>query len=60
MIEGVLDLADRAVRTIMTPRPDVLWIDLEDAKDATLLKLREGHHPQLLVPGIHRRNRRGG
>src|SRR5208337_1184557 len=28
MIEGVLDLADRAVRTIMTPRPDVLWLDL--------------------------------
>jgi len=49
MIEGVLDLADRAVRTIMTPRPDVLWIDLDDAKDATLRKLRECHHAQLLV-----------
>jgi len=49
MIEGVLDLADRAVRTIMTPRPDVLWLDLDDAKDATLLKLRESHHAQLLV-----------
>src|SRR5208282_2773299 len=49
MIEGVLDLADRAVRTIMTPRPDVLWLDLDDAKDATLLKLRECHHAQLLV-----------
>ena len=49
MIEGVLDLADRAIRTIMTPRPDVLWIDLDDAKDATLRKLRECHHAQLLV-----------
>ncbi len=49
MIEGVLDLADRAVRTIMTPRPDVLWLDLDDPKDATLLKLRESHHAQLLV-----------
>jgi len=49
MIEGVLDLADRAVRTIMTPRPDILWIDLDDAKDATLRKLRECHHAQLLV-----------
>ena len=49
MIEGVLDLADRAVRTIMTPRPDVVWIDLDDAKDATLRKLRECHHAQLLV-----------
>ena len=49
MIEGVLDLADRAVRTIMTPRPDVLWIDLDDTKDTTLRKFRECHHAQLLV-----------
>jgi len=49
MIEGVLDLADRAVRTIMTPRPDVVWIDLEDPKDATLRKLHDCHHAQLLV-----------
>ena len=49
MIEGVLDLADRVVRTIMTPRPDVVWIDLEEDKDATLRKLRECHHAQLLV-----------
>ena len=49
MIEGVLDLADRAVRTIMTPRPDVIWIDLKEGKDATLSKLRECHHAQLLV-----------
>ncbi len=49
MIEGVLDLADRAIRTIMTPRLDILWVDLDDAKDATLRKLRECHHAQLLV-----------
>jgi len=49
MIEGVLDLEDRAVRTIMTPRRDVLWIDLDDARDATLRKLGECHHAQLLV-----------
>ncbi|MGA8748270.1 MAG: CNNM domain-containing protein, partial [Pseudolabrys sp.] len=28
MIEGVLDLADSPVRTIMTPRPRVQWVDL--------------------------------
>ncbi|MGO9606440.1 MAG: hemolysin family protein [Candidatus Binataceae bacterium] len=49
MIEGVLDLEDRAVRTIMTPRPDVVWIDLEESKDAILRKLRECHHAQVLV-----------
>lgn len=30
MIEGVLRLADRAVRAIMTPRPDVVWLDVQD------------------------------
>lgn len=30
MLEGVLRLADRPVRTLMTPRPDVVWIDLQD------------------------------
>ena len=26
MIEDVLDLSDRAARTIMTPRPDIVWM----------------------------------
>ena len=30
MIHGVLELADRTVASIMTPRPDVYWIDLDD------------------------------
>jgi putative hemolysin len=30
MIHGVLALADRPVTSIMTPRPDVYWIDLDD------------------------------
>ena len=30
MIHGVLALADRAVTSVMTPRPDVYWIDLDD------------------------------
>ena len=30
MIHGVLALADRSVASIMTPRPDVYWIDLDD------------------------------
>lgn len=28
MIDGVLRLADRSVRAVMTPRPDIRWIDL--------------------------------
>jgi len=30
MIHGVLALADRSVASVMAPRPDVYWIDLED------------------------------
>ena len=30
MIEGVLRLADRAVRVIMTPRSEVVWLDIDD------------------------------
>jgi len=49
MIEGVLDLADNAVRTIMTPRPDVAWIDLDMPKEKMLEQIRSCPHAQLLV-----------
>ena len=29
MIEGVLTLADRSARSIMTPRPEIEWLDLD-------------------------------
>ncbi|MDE1996927.1 MAG: TerC family protein, partial [Rhizobiaceae bacterium] len=29
MIQGVLTLADRSVRSIMTPRTDIVWLDLD-------------------------------
>ena len=49
MIDGVLFMAERAVRTIMTARPDVTWIDLEDPREIMLRKLRECSHTQVLV-----------
>lgn len=33
MLEGVLRLADRPVRAIMVPRPDIIWIDIEDSEE---------------------------
>jgi putative hemolysin len=33
MLEGVLRLADRPVRAIMVPRPDIVWIDIEDSEE---------------------------
>jgi putative hemolysin len=49
MIEGVLDLADSPIRTIMTPRPRVQWVDLDSPSDNILSKVRECPHAQLLV-----------
>ena len=33
MIDGVMRLADRPVRSIMTPRVDVVWLDLSDSQE---------------------------
>jgi putative hemolysin len=49
MIEGVLDLADSPVRTIMTPRPHVQWVDLNGPKEQILSRIRSCPHAQLLA-----------
>jgi putative hemolysin len=49
MIEGVLDLADSPVRTIMTPRPHVQWVDLDGHREEVLRGIRACPHGQLLV-----------
>jgi putative hemolysin len=49
MIEGVLDLADSPVRTIMTPRPHVQWVDLNGPKEQILSRIRACPHAQLLI-----------
>jgi putative hemolysin len=49
MVEGVLDLENRPVRTIMTPRPDVAWVDLDQPKDAIVSKIRACPYAQLLA-----------
>jgi putative hemolysin len=49
MIEGVLDLADNPVRSIMTPSPRVQWVDLEQPTDEALKKVRSCPHAQSLA-----------
>ena len=44
MIDGVLRLADRAVRSIMTPRLDVFWIDLDDPIETIQREIAESGH----------------
>lgn len=49
MVSGVLTLAGRSIRSVMTPRTDISWIDLDHDADSLLLQLQNTPHGQLLV-----------
>ncbi|MGH7935158.1 MAG: TerC family protein [Candidatus Binataceae bacterium] len=49
MIRGVLALADRPISSIMTPRPALLWLDLDDSQESILSDIRNSPHAQLVV-----------
>jgi putative hemolysin len=49
MIEGVLHLADHSVRTIMTPRPDIEWLDSQDDAAEVVPKIVAAEHSRLLL-----------
>lgn len=49
IISGVVRLADRPVREVMTPRTDVDWIDIASDADAVRAKLLETPHTRLPV-----------
>lgn len=49
MISGVMRMADRPVRAIMTPRMEVEWIDLDKDDDAILTCVRKAEHSRLIA-----------
>jgi len=49
MVRVVLSLADLPIRSIMTPRPDVAWIDLDDTRESIFDSIRSCSHAQLLT-----------
>ena len=49
VVERVLNIGDRRISDIMTPRVDVDWIDIEDDREEILRAIRECRHEQLLV-----------
>ncbi len=49
MIDGVLRLADRSVRVIMTPRSDVVWVDSHADWDAVRRVVETSQFSRLLV-----------
>ena len=44
MVSGVLSLADRTVRSVMTPRTDISWVDLNDDPVAVREQLLDTPH----------------
>jgi CBS domain containing-hemolysin-like protein len=49
MVRGVLTLAERPVQAIMTPRPEINWLDPSDPKETILATERESVHRQFVV-----------
>lgn len=49
MISRVMRLGDRSVRAIMTPRPDVEWLDLQASDEEIRSAIRDAGHGRLLA-----------
>ncbi|MFC0410461.1 hemolysin family protein [Roseomonas elaeocarpi] len=49
MIERVLRLADKPVRALMTPRPEVFWLDKDDPAEVIAARLREQNANRYVV-----------
>lgn len=44
MITGVMRLGDRTVRAIMTPRPDIVWLDPSRPVEENMARIRDSGH----------------
>jgi CBS domain containing-hemolysin-like protein len=49
MVSGVLTLADRSIRSIMTPRSEMSWVNLDDEADEILRQLQASPHSRMPV-----------
>ncbi|MGQ0699855.1 MAG: TerC family protein [Panacagrimonas sp.] len=49
MVRDVLALSGRPVRTIMTPRSEIVWIDADDPLQLVLAEVRGSAHRQFVV-----------
>ncbi|MHA6692695.1 TerC family protein [Devosia sp. A449] len=49
MIQGVLGLAERPVMSIMTPRTEVDWLDIEDSTEAIQAKILDLGHSRFPI-----------
>lgn len=49
MVERVFRLGDRPVNALMTPRPDIVWLDLEDTAEENRQKILDSCHSRFPV-----------
>ena len=49
VVERTFNIGERRVRDIMTPRPEIEWVDAEDDTKEMLRTIRACHHEQMLV-----------
>jgi putative hemolysin len=49
MVERVFKLADRRVSSLMTPRLDIVWLDVDASRDAIRQKVAESHYSRFPV-----------
>lgn len=49
LVEGVLALADRKVGSIMVPRQDVIWLDIEEPIESLWEQARSSGHARFLI-----------
>ena len=49
MVSGVLSLAERPIRSLMTPRQEITWLNIEDSTDTLRQQLRSTPHSFLPV-----------
>jgi putative hemolysin len=49
MVEGVFSLADQRLYSLMTPRPDIVWLDISDSVEEIRQKLAESNFSRFPV-----------
>ncbi|HEX5874588.1 MAG TPA: hemolysin family protein [Pyrinomonadaceae bacterium] len=49
MVERVFKLADRRVSSLMTPRLDIVWLDVNESRNAIRQKVAENHYSRFPV-----------
>ena len=49
IVDRVFQLGDRPVHRLMTPRPEIVWLDLEDTPEKNRQKLKQSFYTRVLV-----------